>query len=95
MDLEEKGIQKKEQEEDKKNETSPPPLGEEKMRKESSQENVSKENFSQFKIFEVYSPEQMNANKHNKQVDNRAFNERVMLDIGNECLPHPLESANR
>ena len=93
MEQEEKGIEKKEQEDDKKNEKSA--TGEEKMRKKSNQENVSKQNPSRFRIFERCSLDQKDVNTEDKKVDTCTFNNTVTLDTSKQCLPNLLESSNR
>ena len=93
MEQEEKRIEKKEQEEATKNEISP--LGEEKMQKKSTQEIVSKENSSRFKVFERYSANTNDTKKYSNQVDVCAFNKPSISDTTTGYLSKALESANR
>ena len=93
MEEEEKRIEKAEQEKDRKNEKSP--SGKEKMRKKSSQENVLKENFSQFKIFGRCGLDQTDSRVPDTNVSVTVHNKTLVVDSNNEKLVQPLECANR
>ena len=90
MEEEEKRIEKAEQEKDKKNEKSP--SGEEKMQKKSSQENVSNECFSQFKIFERRGLDQTDAELPDTNVSDTIFSKTLVDD---SSKGQTLECANR
>lgn len=93
MEEEEKRIEKAEQGKDKKNEKSP--SGKEKMRKKSIQENVSKQNFSQFKIFDRCGLDLTDDRVPDTSVSVTVFNETLADDSNKEWLGQPLECANR